>query len=376
MRRGRKKERGSVFIVSIVALMVLLILGAALMREAVNNLAAASKQERTYQALGLAEAGVDMALVKLYENYDNIQQTLESTGQYEGSFSAGDGSVAYTVYANYQGISDLVLIDSTGTTRTRQDARVRVAAKYLDQDSVDRVFRGAIFSDSPLTLNGAGNVLANAEGEGGDIYANGDITFNGTSYDMSPAGHIYTTGVTNWFPPEISGANVFEHIAPLPMPVIDLNYYRSIATQVFTGSRVFNSGNLNNLSGVIFVDGNVKISGQYSGSAVIVASGSIQVTGDVYASQPENDALVLMSPKYVKIAGNCKVEGLIYSHSVVDDGSVSISGSVEIVGAVVADAVVTNGAMNITYSDVWSGLPLPGKGKSQWAQISWERVGG
>jgi len=372
----RSKEKGSVFIIAIVSLTVLLILGAAFMREAVNNLASASKQERSYEALDLAEAGVDMALVKLYENYDNIQQTLAGAGQYQDTFSAADGSIAYTVYANHQGIPDLVLIDSTGTTRTRQHARVRMAALYLDQDTVDRVFRGAIFSDSPLTLNGAGNIFADAEGEGGDIYANGDITFRGTSYDMSPTGHIYSSGETNWIPPQVPAQNVFENIAPLPMPVIDLEYYRSIATQVINGNPTFNSGNMNNLSGVIFVDGNVKISGNYSGSAVIVATGSIQVTGNVLANQPANDGLVLMSPKYVKVAGNSKVEGLIYSHSVVDDGSVTINGSVEIVGAVVADAVVTNGAMKVTYSDVWAGLPLPGMGKSQWAKVSWERVGG
>ncbi|NIM04135.1 MAG: hypothetical protein GTN69_02940 [Armatimonadetes bacterium] len=371
----RKREEGSVFIIAIVALVVLLTLGVAFMREAVGNLASASKQERAYEALGLAEAGADMALVKLYENYDNIQQTLASTGQYQDTFSAGDGNVTYTVYANHQGIPDLVLIDSTAITRTRQQARIRVAAHYLNQTAVDRVFRGAIFSDSPLTLNGAGGIFANATGEGGDIYANGDITFNGTSYDMSPDGHLYTTGETNWIPPQISANDVYEHITPLSMPVIDLEYYRSIATQTIVGNRVFNSGQLNNLSGVVFVDGNVKISGTYSGNAVIVASGSIQVTGDVLASQPENDALVLLSPKYITIAGNTRVEGLVYSHSVVDEGSVAVGGSVEIVGAIVADAVITNGGIRVTYADVWDGLPLPGMGKSQWAQISWEHIG-
>lgn len=370
-----KNEKGTAFVIAIVSLLALLILGVAFMREATGNILAASKQMRSYQALDLAEAGVDMALVKLYENYDNVQQALAGAGQYAGSFSSSDGTVNYTIYGNYLGHPDLVLVDSSALTRTRQNARVRVAALYLDEDAVDRVFRGAIFSDSPLRLNGAGNVLANSEGSGGDIYSNGDITFNGTSYEMSASGHIYTTGTTNWFPDEILAQNVHEHIAPLPMPVIDLEYYRSIATQVFPGDRTFNSGNMNNLSGVIFVDGNVRVSGNYTGTAIIVASGSIQVTGNALASNPAQDTLVLMSPKYVKIAGNTKVDGLIYSHSVVDDGTVTINGSVEITGAVVADAVVTKGAMNVTYADVWSGLPLPGKGKSQWAQISWERIG-
>jgi hypothetical protein len=26
----------------------------------------------------------------------------------------------------------------------------------------------------------------------------------------------------------------------------------------------------------------------------------------------------------------------------------------------------------MVYDDVWDGLPLPGRGKTQWAQTSWE----
>ncbi len=375
-----RSEKGAAFIIAMVALTVLLILGTAFMGEAVNNLASATKQVRSYQAMDLAEAGVDMGLVKLYENYDGILATLASAGRYESSFGAGGGTVNYTVLANYQGIPDLMLVDSTGTTRTLQHARVRAGAYYVNQDAVDRVFRGAIFCDSPLPLNGGGSVLADSNGEGGNIYANGDITFNGTSFTMSDNGHLYTTGTVNWTPPGVDPADVYQNIAPLPMPVIDLEYYRSIATQTYTmhghHPMVFSNSNLDNLSGVVFVDGDVNITGTYSGKAVIVATGSISVTGAVKASQSGTDTLVLLSPKYIQVAGGCQVEGLIYSHSVVGEGTVGVSGTVDIVGAVVADAVATDGAMNITYANVWAGLPLPGHGKSQWAQISWERLGG
>jgi len=66
------------------------------------------------------------------------------------------------------------------------------------------------------------------------------------------------------------------------------------------------------------------------------------------------------------------IDGLIYAHSVVDEGATTASGNVEINGAIIADVVRTNGSITITYDDVWKGLPLPGVGKTQWAPISWE----
>ncbi len=74
----------------------------------------------------------------------------------------------------------------------------------------------------------------------------------------------------------------------------------------------------------------------------------------------------------VTIAGNCTVDGLIYAHSVLDDAETTVSGNVTINGAIISDVVRTNGSITVTYNDVWDALPLPGIGKMQWAQISWE----
>jgi len=157
------------------------------------------------------------------------------------------------------------------------------------------------------------------------------------------------------------------------MPVIDIDYYESIATTTYNGNQNFTgAGDLDGLSGVIFVKGNVNIAGNYTGQAVIVATGKVQISGNVTAGNPDSDTLVIMSPKSVKITGNVHIDGLIYAHSVVDEGATTASGNVEINGAIIADVVRTNGSITITYDDVWKGLPLPGVGKTQWAPISWE----
>jgi Tfp pilus assembly protein PilX len=368
--KKRTSTRGSVFLLAMISLVVLLILGTSLVQTAVQGLGSASDDRRQMEALSLAESGVDMAITKLYEDYDNINATIEGGSPYTDTFSLAQGDVTYTVIAPYGGIADSCLITSDSTTWTNRMARVRVVASY--QRDVSRVFEGAIFSDSPLVLNGAGAVYPDENGYGGDIYANGDITFNGTDFTMSADGSIYTTGSVNWVPTDVPATHVHQGVAPLPMPVIDIDYYQSIATSTYTGKLTLNDSNMVDLSGVIFVKGDVSISGSYTGQAVIVATGRIKVTGSVTATSPTDDTLVLMSPKSITIAGGSTVDGLIYAHSVLDDADTAVGGEATINGAIIADVVRTSGEITITYDDVWKGLPLPGVGKQQWAPLSWE----
>ena len=363
-------QRGSVFLLSVVALTVLLLLGTSLMQTAANGLGRASDYNRRSEALSLAESGVDMALAKLYENYDGAGDTLESTGTYSDSFSLADGSVSYSIAAPYNGIANTCLVDAQATTWANRSARIRTVAYYVIDSS--RVFEGAIFCDTPLTLNGSGGVYPDEDGEGGDIYANGNITFNGTSFTMTPDASLYSTGTINWIPPDVPATSVHQYVAPLEMPIIDLDYYESIATQIYTGNTTFSNANMENLTGVIFVKGNVNISGSYTGQAVIVATGKIQVTGSVTTEHLDTDTLALISPKSIKIAGNSTVHGLVYSHSVLEDAETTLSGNITLYGAVCGDLVRSNGGIEVYYRDVWKNLPLPGEGKTQWAPISWE----
>jgi cytoskeletal protein CcmA (bactofilin family) len=370
--RPRGSCRGSVFLLAMVALVTLLLLGACLVSNAVQGLARSSDDQRRTEAFCLAESGVEMALAKLYEDYDDINNTLATAGQYDDSFTLPQGSVAYTVTAPVSGVADSCLIVSQATTWTNRQARVRVIATYLRD--VGRVFDGAIFCDSPLTLHGAGGVYPDADGKGGAIYANGDVTFDGESFTMTEEGAIYTTGNVNWVPPDVPATSVHQGVAPISMPVIDLDYYESIATTKYTGRTTFSTDDLQDLSGIIFVKGDVNISGSYTGNAMIVATGKISVTGNVTTEHLDTDALALLSPKSIKIAGNSTVHGLVYSHSIVDDGETTVGGNITIYGALCADVVRSNGSIEVHYRDVWSSLPLPGTGKTQWAPISWQEL--
>jgi hypothetical protein len=389
MRRDcRRVSRGSVFLLAMVALVALLFLGTSLVEVAIHGLSFSSAQQKRAQALALAESGVEMVLEKLYDNYDNATTTLESTGTYEGSFTLGDGTVDYVATAPFAGVARSCEIRSTGVTRTNTRETIRVIAVY--HDDVDRVFQGAIFCNDNLTLKGGGQVLPDDTGAGAQIYAKGYIDFNTpTSFAIDPAngnGTIYSASTTiSEYPDEVKPENVHLGIAPLPMPTIDLDYYRDQAQNhggaYFKKPQQNFSGNTNftalcpGPSNVVFVDGDVNISGNYSGSATIVATGTIKVGGGGIIANSGTDALALISPKGVQLTGGSEVQALIYSHGVsVVSGGAGVGGNVTIKGAIVADVVQTNGDITVQYDPVWPGLDIPGAGRSQYQQISWEEL--
>jgi len=187
---------------------------------------------------------------------------------------------------------------------------------------------------------------------------------------MTSTGYIYTTGTTNWVPSEVPQTHVYQNIAPFPMPVIDLQWYRDHATTYYASGHTFTGAN--DFSGIIYVNGAVKIKGTYTGQAVIVASGAISITGNLSANDINTDALALLSPTSVKVAGTPTVHALLYSHNV--NSEITVSGNSVVYGAVIADVVTSNGGIEVHYSNVWSGLQLPGTGKTQWAQVSWQQV--
>jgi cytoskeletal protein CcmA (bactofilin family) len=175
----------------------------------------------------------------------------------------------------------------------------------------------------------------------------------------SPSGNVFSGGDVSYGVNNTINGEVFENQPKEPLPVIDLNYYRSIATEYYPGDKTF-AGNIT-LNGVIFVDGSVSISGNISGQGMIVARNGISVTGDV-VYQSGSDFLALITPNVIKVAGNVRVDGLLYSHNVQLPTEVDLLGDVVINGAVIGDNIITKGNVQITYDPRIReiSLPLPG----------------
>ncbi len=385
----RRVSRGSVFLLAMVALVALLFLGTSLVQVAIHGLSFASTQQKRAQALALAESGIEMACEKIYADFDGAGTTLTNTGRYEDEYSFGEGTVSYVVTAPVPGIARSLEIRSTAVTRTNKRETIRMIGTFVD--SVSSVFRGAIFCNSDLDLKGGGGVYPDENNMGGDIYAKGVINFDTQSaFTMTSYGSIYTAtpaphGISGAIPDEVLSSNVHEGISPLPMPAIDLDWYRKLVLedgrgtyyssgQTFTGGRT----DFSTAGEIIFVEGNVKIGGHYSGNVAIVATGTITVIGGSLVHATESDTLALISPRGVKIDGGGEIDGLIYSHGieVTGPGGVGAGGSVEIHGAIVADVVTCHGSLDVYYDPVYAGLVVPGNKAGQIKQVSWEELPG
>lgn len=242
----------------------------------------------------------------------------------------GDGKAEtpYAIDTNLDGIPDAVVKDKNG-----------VPLLY-DSNGDNKV--DSVQSSGPFIYYVDTNRDGVADSPSGNVGAGGTVTYSGNNY--------------------IEG-EVFENQPQLPLPEIDLNYYRSIATQYYPGDKTF-TGNIT-LNGVVFVEGQVSISGNISGQGMIVARNGIKVTGNV-VYQAGEDFIALITPGVIKVAGNVRVDGLLYSHNVQLPMEVDLLGNVKINGAVIGDQVITKGNVQVTYDPRIREIGLPLAGES-WA---------
>ena len=239
----------------------------------------------------------------------------------------GDGAVdtPYVIDTNLDGIADDVVKDQNG-----------VPLLY-DSDGDGKV--DSVQSSGPFIYYVDTNGDRIADSPSGNVSAGGNVSYSGNNY--------------------IEG-QIFENQPKAPLPEIDLNYYRSIATQYYPGDKTF-SGNFT-INGVIFVEGEASVSGTVNGQGLIVAVKGIKVTGDV-VYKAGDDFLALITPGTLKVAGNVRVDGLLYSHNVELPTEIDLLGNVKINGAVIGDQIVTKGNVQITYDPRIReiNLPLPGE---------------
>jgi len=124
-------------------------------------------------------------------------------------------------------------------------------------------------------------------------------------------------------------------------------------------------------SGIIYVNGDLDISGQYCGSYTFVVSGEVRITGGVELTDPSVDKVAILAMGDVTMAGNSNVStALIYSQ-----GTVHVEGNATVTGAVIAETLeALSGSFEVTYSSVWDAAHFPGFVRAQYASVSWRRA--
>ncbi len=348
-------DRGFALIAAIIFLFVILILGASMVSQAVQEMSNASRIKKETAAFNLAEAGIDFAAWQLYNNgSDSLPQTWTRYPLTGGHF---------TVTAEeWGGTGNTILLTSDGVYQG-WTSRVKVVGVFLDSPDGPQnpVFSHALFSDADLTMSGTFDLI-------GDVHANGNITIKGgpsVDGDVSAMGNIKNKG-----DPDITG-DILDNQPRIPMPAIDLAYYRANATTILEGDQNFS--NITDLDGITFVDGNATINGQFRGTGVVVVTGSVRVNGNATLVNPEDEFAIICAGG-VRVNGSCRIEGWVYAHNVDVPSTFQGNGNAEIIGGVAADVIKCNGTLSVTYKQVDVEMPGNDAAPPQFDAVSWRRV--
>jgi len=224
---------------------------------------------------------------------------------------------------------------------------MKTVSQVVGVGGLPEAFDYAIYCNSGADYSGAVNVQ-------GDVYMNGntkfgaDCSFTG-GYVYHPAG-TSLTGDGSWTD---GGA-----MNPAPgFPVFDSSYYDNLITaakSVPVGSQTYSGTTLNLNGSTIYVNGDVKISGNttINGPGAIVATGKIDQSGNTYSSSSP----MFISGHALSVSGNTYTSGATYYSateidvsgdtrvdvgSVLSKGKVKLTGNLNLSGIIFADTGAT-----------------------------------
>lgn len=401
IRRTSKQlgRRGLSFCYAVVLLGAMLVLGSVFLHVGLNSAKWAYSGYRGQQALYLAEAGVDRAMWMMEagdSGEGGINDALavteaEAAGGATRTYTSATwelptGAYSFTATAPHDGIAGVVAVHSVGIAESgeREDIMTVVYPEANNGENggmpiLPDCYGYAMFSDHNLRVNGNPSVLG-----GGGLYANGDIIFNGEASEIhgpiSATRQIYGTCLQ-----VPSDAGWYEGADRLSMPEIDMQWFKDNCDEYFssTGFTVLNGGFAGSLDyndpTIIYAEGKVKLSGNFTGVGIIVAKKGIEVTGNCTYNTPAADGWAFLTPGYFKITGTAQVHGLIYCHNAAGDAEFIGHGTPNIFGGVVADVITVTGSYTVEKDGYASGIPvLPGttyyEGPPVIETLYWERT--
>jgi len=360
-----RAKTGVVTIAGLMFSVVMLIAGLALVQYV------STESRRSYdscdemEALSLAEAGAMYSLEQLRQNPDfaGMGATQFGGGTFQASVTVPGGDTTRRI------------VEATGI----YNGATRSVRTYFERAPF-RFPGGAMVSNSDIRITGSAttNTVPSTD-HCANVHANGNVTITGSaSIDgwVTASGTVWITGSVhclgreNGVPPVTfpDEAQVAAWESQWRSQAMTGTHYGSITitgsqTQTLTapcyiagtlkatGSATFNI----NGGGIVFVEGNVKLTGssKIRNSAVLVVKGTIDITGShgYVATGPQNSVAIVSlstSSPAIRMTGSSSVElqGFIYAAR----GDITLTGSDAVYGAVIAWGDITKtGSSDIYY---------------------------
>ncbi|MCX7611231.1 MAG: hypothetical protein N2043_06555 [Ignavibacterium sp.] len=273
---------------------------------------------------------------------------------------------------------------SAGLTSVRQiNATGRVNNKVVNVKSTIQLQMGTtgpimvappfmrygIISDQTITMNGNitisddNNPLINANVHtnsnfqmNGNNTIKGFLTYVGTAHS-NPSGRLNTSFIPNVNPTNIP---VHRRVEPINIPSFNPDAFLSRATQIHTGNLSL-SGNrtlgTKDIPQIIYVGGDLTISGNITGYAAFIVKGNININGNVTITSPDltGNNLGLYTMQNVNVNGNVTLRAQVFANQ-----NVNLGGNSRVYGGITAKGTINfNGNVSIYYREPTPQLTQP-----------------
>jgi len=408
-----KNESGAVLIISLLTMVVLTLLGLAAINTVTTDIMISANDKGAKQAFYLAEAGLEEALARMKSanvididgnavSLIGIEVGNENSVQLpQGTQSTGTYTITITRIS-----SNTIRIASTGTTTNGRGVK-SIVIDVSETVSYPEIFDFALFAMQNVTLGGSlevidgdiysgaditisahpavtnGDVLAwgnvtfpngNKYIENGSVRANGNIVLgnqqnirtagdavaNGTvSGNGTVAGEIYQNGEMD---PNVQPPTYYEE----SYKVTDAQFseYLTQADTYLSGNQTITGGEY---TGIVYIDGDLAIHGNFTGNATFVITGDLTMAGNITNTGGENYAFVVDGD--VWSSGNTTVDSVIYSNGDFwSSGNTTVNGSVISFGP---NGIRGTGSVEVSYDSPTS-QNLPGDYQYSYSPVSWQ----
>lgn len=391
-----RNNRGSIIAVFVIMLTVLSTFLLAATALSLENRLSISRSYQKNIALNIAEAGVNKAIWELKGH--NTTYTGEMTnssvsgGQFDVTVTSIDSSNKYIVATAY--------VPTKAAPKFKKAIRVKV-------------------SDTPVTTNpsfsyaiqaGAGGIdIGGSSDIHGSLYSNGAITVSGASAKVESPGDAWAVTTITDPKGDIKGAK-HPGAASVPLPTIDLNQWRALASaggtvtgdysppatgsdtnlgpKEITGNMSMTNGNQKvNLMGPLYIHGDLTVSGGSwkldnsfnTNGTIVLVDGQINISGGEFSGNSSGAYILFISTSIanaksagsaIYYRGGANGEKLaLYAYN----GAMTLAGSGEIV-AMSGQTLFMDGSGEIEYERGLGSTQFAGGPGGTWVIKEWQEI--
>ncbi len=334
--RPRRASRNGSALLAVMLISGILLLAATAMLALASN--ASFRMRRLAfdsKALSIAEAGIADTIGKLTTNYWHWQDATNAANFAEGSY--------FVISRTLPGGS--VLLISTGTVGT-VSRMTAVELLGTDRDRNDMLFSldGAILSGGDVRFRTAAFTIR------GNVHSNQEIisASGAQNGDFLPA-----TGATNVFITAVGGIGNLQGtlqpgVTPRELPAFNFDSYRQLAIAggiYLEGNQSPRHWNPRPANGIMYVNGNITISGDSSLVGTLVVNGNVTFENNYTQTAFAPGMPAVLSTGNVTMGNRGRIDGLVYAAV-----NVFINNNVDIDGGIISGGYTEiNNSSDITH---------------------------